>query len=151
MLFVKMVQILDVQKDPVWSFLQAVKKSGSPLTRPTLVTRCAKDLAVVQTVSEIAQVAAVSSQTASSTPITFFGILMVETIHSMDRAPENLVTTLMPAISKGLHKNARAEFQTAAYMVCHPSIENLLLKTKDSNMTIPLVVIESAFQQECRE
>lgn len=117
MLFVKMCQILEFQKDPVWSFLGAVKKSGQPLPRATLVTRCAKDLAVVQAIAQLAQNAAAASAGSATTPITFFGVVCVEMLHGMDTAPEQLVTILMPVLSQGLHKHARIEFQTAAYMV----------------------------------
>ncbi|KAF3785717.1 HEAT repeat-containing protein 1 [Nymphaea thermarum] len=103
--FVGIVQILDLSKNKIWSFLQGVKSSGAPMPRKTIVQQCLRDVGVLEAVC-------------SYTVVCFCTALIVEIVGSMLSLDNNMVKRVLPLVFASLNSSIHsADYKAGAMMM----------------------------------
>ncbi|CAM6083052.1 unnamed protein product [Calypogeia fissa] len=114
-LFVRVVQLLQI-KNTRWQFLEAVQSSGAAPPRAVLVQRCTHDMALVESVCELAM--AVSGIAAKSkTTITFTSVVLIETLAEVPIVSTDLVNRILPFILRSFNNGIAEEYRVGALMI----------------------------------
>jgi len=139
-LFARVVQLLNLKiPGSKWEWLRPLQKNGSPLSKTTLIQRCASELTFMSDICELVPSALATDCPASSLRIvfTFYASTVVGALEMMQRVSEEVIGKLLPYIIKGL-KSGVSEYKCASYMViaqlcnkCHLE-ENLVKSLLDS-------------------
>lgn len=120
-LFARVVQLLPLQDHTSkWYWLLPVKKTGSPLAKPTLVQHCLSDLAFLHFVCECVPL---SLRAHRDTLVKGFqkviSLYMSTVIGVLERAKpvsEDIVLRVMPYLEKGL-KSKHLDYRASTYMI----------------------------------
>lgn len=135
-LFARVVQLLNLKiPGSKWQWLEPLQKNGSPLSKTTLIQKCASDMAFMNEICELVPSALAMDCPASSLRIvfTFYASTVVGALEMMQRVGEEVIGKLLPFIIKGL-KSGVSEYKCASYMIiaqlcnkCH--LEEHLVKS----------------------
>jgi len=115
-LFARVVQLLDFASHTRWQFLTAVKKTGAPLDRATLIKRCAADNGMLAFVCEMPGRALAQEPPPPSVShlVTFTVSLVLGSIER--RVTTNSVTVILPLVLSSLQRD-RADCRASALMI----------------------------------
>jgi len=112
--FVRLVQILRLDGTP-FQFLSPMQKSGVALPRTVLIQRCLTDRALLRFICEMSKELG-SPRVASRTAMSFYAVVLCETITAMPTVDESMVSMLLPYIAWGLSSDVTSDYCAAIYM-----------------------------------
>ena len=116
LIFVKLVQLLRLDSNKLFTWLELVKKSGRPLDRDSLVHRCHQDTALLDFICSTAtQVVSLQPSPASCEHwITLMASIASGVIEK--RCPRAVVQSLLPSLLLAL-KSSQTSLRTCGYTV----------------------------------
>eukprot|EP00854_Cymbomonas_tetramitiformis_P027584 gene27584-34032_t len=127
--FVRLVQIVQVQRYPLWEFLAPIHTSGAALPRATLVARCARDPALLNFICQSGKAAALDGS-ACKAAVTLYAIVVVEMLSRMQRPDDKVIADLLPFILDGFSHKASLEYQAGTIMITAQLLSSALLEEK---------------------
>lgn len=125
-LFARMTRLLEIEANPRWTFLVSCKKSGAPLDRQILVTRCANDRALFTFVCQLAPAALTDSHAPVS--VGHLVALYVTVASGVLEAniSESLVAHLLPILADGC-RSANTQLRAGTYIIIAQLAQNAAL------------------------
>eukprot|EP00242_Pyramimonas_sp_CCMP2087_P007317 CAMPEP_0198207958 /NCGR_PEP_ID=MMETSP1445-20131203/11371_1 /TAXON_ID=36898 /ORGANISM="Pyramimonas sp., Strain CCMP2087" /LENGTH=334 /DNA_ID=CAMNT_0043881175 /DNA_START=175 /DNA_END=1175 /DNA_ORIENTATION=- len=127
--FVRVVQIIQVSKLPMWEFLAGVRETGAAPPRSLLVARCMHYAPFLQHVCSYAQTASRESK-ACKTTTSFYTVLLIELVAAVPKVTDALVAQILPFVLTGLSKKASVEFQAGSFMIAGQLMSRVVLDEK---------------------
>jgi len=122
-LFARVVQLLPLKDHTLskWAWLMPIKKSGSPLSKLTLIQHCLSDLSFLVFVCECVPASIKSckrslSPNSSRMAISLYTSTLLGVLESAMSVTEELVMRLVPYLKRGL-KSENLEYKASSYMV----------------------------------
>lgn len=116
-LFARVVQLLEIKNAASkWHWLKPLQKTGSPLSKSTLIQKCSKDLAFLHEICEMVSNSLDMDCPSLRVVFTFYASTVVGALENMERVSEEVIGKLLPFIVKGL-KSDLSEYKCASYMI----------------------------------
>lgn len=143
-LFARVVQLLPLKDHTSkWHWLLPVKKSGSPLSKLTLVQHCLADQSFLVFVCEMVPASLrahrYSHTSGSQRAISLYMSTVMGVLERVNPVTEELVLRLVPFVEKGL-QSKDVDYRASSYMIVSQlsvmvNMENRLLKSMVSLVT----------------
>jgi U3 small nucleolar RNA-associated protein 10 len=112
--FARLVALLSLDGTP-WAWLGPCQASGAPPPRELLVARCTSDHALLREIARGAQACAEAGLVCRAY-LSFYGVLLCEVLCTAPAVSEELLTTLLPFLAKGLAAGAARDYRAATLM-----------------------------------
>ena len=120
-LFARVVQLLPLRDHASkWHWLRPVQKSGSPLSKLSLVQHCLSDLSFLHFVCEMVPLSLRAHRDCPTSGyrkvISLYTSTVMAVLERATPVTEEMVSCLLPYVEKGL-KSKRADYRASTYMI----------------------------------
>lgn len=142
MIFVKCVQIMKLQNEIGWDWIEPIRKPGVPLSKQTILNRAAGDPSFLRFISKTTIKAVAVLDTRAYSLQAMFAFYSTVTLGALDIAPkitDSHVNSISHALSKGL-SSIVPDFCAASLMITGL----LVTKTKLSNEFLDMIITKLA-------
>ena len=117
-----------------WSFLNGVKKTGAPLSRTVLASRCAADRAVLTFICDHAK-----EPLATRVSLNLFVSTCIEICNTSRKVPEGTTLAILPVLLEGLRASSSNDLQASAYMVLAALVKRVTLSAEVLKTVVAII------------